>query len=115
MSYEVKSVVNGKKIISSNLVHLNGEKEFEIFVDAWSCIVRFKSDEGESRYRGVIEGEKLYLDLYNHTNQLSEAIFKPFAIAGDKRGDIYLTYFTQLIDPASEIRRFEYALWMDEN
>lgn len=108
-----KTVVAGKTPVHTQVVHLLGQDSFEIFLDNWSCAVRFKSDEGISRYMGQVEDGKLYIDIYNHNNPLGEFLFTPFTIASISGRSVYMTYATNLVDSATLMRRFEYVLWMD--
>ena len=114
LKYPVRVVVGGKKIVHSQLVHLQGQDEFRVYLGEWHCRIRFKNDDKGSRYSAVIENDILCLDLYNHNNHLDETIFEPFIIAGSEDGDIYMTYGTHIIDPVQKIRAFELVLWMDE-
>ena len=112
--HAVKVVVDGKREVHSQLVHLQGQTVFKIYLDAWSCTVRFLDDSGASRYAGNVVDNHLYVDLYNHNNSIGESIFTPFAVAGSDGKNIYMTYKTNLIDPVIKVRSFEFVLWMDE-
>jgi len=112
--HAVKVVVDGKRAVHSQLVHLQGQTSFKIYLDGWSCTIRFLDDAGVSRYSGNIIDGHLYVDLYNHNNSLGESIFTPFVIAGTDGKNIYMTYRTSLIDPSVKVRTLEFVLWMDE-
>ena len=112
--HAVKVVVDGKQAVHSQLVQLQGQSSFKIFLDGWSCTVRFLDDAGTSRYVGNVIDGHLYVDLYNHNNPLGESIFAPFTIAGADGKNIYMTYRTNLIDASLKVRSVEFVLWMDE-
>ena len=109
----IKTIVGGQVVIHSEVVHINGQDRFDISINGWICTVRFKEDDGASRYSGVVEDGRLYVDLYNHKNTLGESITTPFVIAQIGSANIWMTYRTTMLEATIKARSFEYALWMD--
>lgn len=105
-------------MVSSQSVSLTGENpELEIYLDEWSCIVRFLDDaENEkSRYKVEVEEGKLHVNLYNHNSKQGEFIYSPFKVAKAGKWQIYLTYFTELHGGVTVgARRFDYHVWVEE-
>lgn len=114
----VKTKVGTKYMVSSQSVCLTGENpEFEIFLDEWSCVVRYLDDaENErSRYKIEVVEEKLYINLYNHNSKKGEFIYSPFKVAKAGRWQVYLTYFSELHGGSIVgARKFDYQVWVEE-
>jgi len=98
----------------SAVFQLKGKDSFDIHVDSWSCTVRFKSDSNAPRYSGAYENNRLYIDMYNHNNSLGDTIGEPFRIASAGDVHFYMTYTVSLLNDEQNVRRVEYALWVDE-
>jgi hypothetical protein len=114
----VRTKVGSRFLISTQSVSLTGTNpEFEIFLDEWSCIVRFLTDEenAKSRYKVNVNQDKLYLDLFNHISTTGELIFNPIKVAKAGRWQIYLTYWTKLHKGSSSgARTMDYSVWLEE-
>lgn len=109
----VSTTVNGMTVVHTQAVHIAGAQSFDISINGYVCTVRFKSDEGGSRYIGVPADGKFYVDCYNHNNSLGESIFKPFPVAKLNEKTIWMTYYTNVVSTELNIRRFEYSLWLE--
>ena len=114
--FNVSSAVNGKKVVSTHVVHLKDVDGFTIYFDDWKMYVKFADDSGSSRYVSAVEGNSLVLTLYNHNNTIGEAIFSPFAVAATvpDAKTVWMTYFSAVIEKSTKTRRFEYSIWLDE-
>lgn len=110
---DVKTKVGNLFVVSTGVAHLHGAQNLEIDINGYTCSVRFVSDGGGPRYEGAAVGTSFLVTCYNHFNHFGEAIFTPFAVGQIAGKTIYMTYFTNLIDPAQGVRRFEYSLWME--
>ena len=113
----VRTKVGARYMISSQSVSLTGENpEMEIYLDDWSCMIRFLEDEGKSRYKVNIVQGKLFLDLYNHKSTKGEFIYSPIKIAKSAKWQIYLTYWTKVhIGSSTGARKFDYHIWVEES
>lgn len=112
----VRAKVGARYLVGNQSVSLTGENpEVEIFLDKWSCIVRFLDDEGTSRFKLNVNQEKLYLDLYNHKSAKGNFIYSPIKIAKSGKWHIFITYWTKKHSGSStEGRKLEYWLWAEE-
>lgn len=111
----VRTKVGARYMISSQSVSLTGENpEMEIFLDDWSCMVRFLDDDGTSRYKVNVEQSKLYLDIYNHNSAKGDYYYTPIKIARAGKWQIFITYWTKL-HTGSKVtsRKFDYHIWVE--
>lgn len=113
----VRTKVGARYMVSSQSVSLTGENpEMEIFLDDWSCMIRFLVDDGKARYKVNIVQEKLFLDLYNHVSTKGEFIYSPIKVANSGKWQIYLTYWTKLHGGSkTAARKFNYHVWVEES
>lgn len=115
-SPEVRTKVGNRFMVSSQSVPLTGENpEVEVFLDDWSCVVRFLSDDGKARYKVNEAQAKLYLDLFNHASVKGQYMYTPILIAQTDKWKIFITYWTKIYPGSKSLSRLlDYSIWVEE-
>ncbi|WP_347169062.1 DUF6864 domain-containing function [Pseudomonas salmasensis] len=109
---KVKSLVDGRYVVKTEVVHLKEALGFEIDIQGYKVHIAFKFDEGGSRYTGKADNG-YYIECYNHTSPTGDSIFTPFSVAKLNGKSIWMTYLCTTLNSEKNIRRFEYSIWME--
>jgi len=72
--------INSRKLLSSGVVHVEGELPIKIQIANLRFAFKFAKDDGESRYSGEVSGDELLFTLYNHGNSLGEGFFRQYPL-----------------------------------
>ncbi|MCX7097887.1 MAG: hypothetical protein NTV43_08295 [Methylococcales bacterium] len=113
-SVQISTKVAGRELLTSGVVHFEGEHQVAVTIDDLKFVFEFKRDDGNPRYVGRLEGDVLYFELYNHKNSLGEGLLAPLDIAQLNSRALSFTYFTNTVNAEMNSRRFEYAFYLDE-
>jgi len=105
--------INSRKLLSSGVVHVEGELPIKIQIANLRFAFKFAKDDGESRYSGEVSGDELLFTLYNHGNSLGEGFFSPIPVATIEGQNLSFTYFVNTLDAQKGSRRFEYAFYLE--
>lgn len=109
---QTQSWVGSRRVLTSGVVHLEGDLPIKIRISDLTFVFRFANDEGESRYVGETKQGELHLTLFNHSNTLGEGFLAPIPVATLNGEALSLTYFVNTLDNAKGARRFEYVFYL---
>ena len=109
----LKVKVGGKDLLFSGVVHID-QTECLIEIENLKLVFIFKDDDGQSRYEGKVEDDRLNIYLINHKNSLGEGTFSPLEIGTLKNRKLYVTYFVFSTSPEENKRVLEFAFYLGE-
>jgi len=109
---QITTWVGGRKVLTSGVVHLEGDLPIKIQVSNLVFVFSFAKDEGGPRYVGEAKQGELHLTLFNHSNTLGEGFLDPIPVAVLNEEPLSLTYFVNTLDPVKGVRRFEYVFYL---
>ncbi len=108
------SISIGKlELIGAGTLHVTNDDIISLFIDTLKYEFRFKNDDKEKRYSGLLENDVMVVDFFNHNNSLGEGVFEPFEIGKVAGNKIFMTYYTSQISNENGARRFEYTLYKE--
>lgn len=110
----ISTKVAERELLTSAVVHLEGDESVTVEIDSLRFIFTFKSDEGSPRYTGTIKDGALVLELFNHKNSLGEGMLTPVAVGTLSGRPLSFTYFANTINADKSARRFEYAFYLGD-
>ena len=114
-SVNISTKVAERELLTSGIVHIEGEYPIVISIDEFTFIFSFKSDDSGPRYTGGFEEKTLNFDLFNHKNSLGEGKLTPIEVATMNGRNLSFTYFVNTVNADTNARRFEYAFYLSES
>jgi hypothetical protein len=96
-------------VLGSVVLHHRLDSIVEVALPMGPMLVQFKEDEKGTRYEGGAEGEKFFLNFFNHNNPNGEGIFTPIRLGSVDNLSYYFTYFSLAF--TSTGRKLELAIY----
>ncbi|MDF9756752.1 DUF6864 domain-containing function [Pseudomonas hunanensis] len=111
---DITANVNGIKVLSSGVIHLESNWPIDFDVQGMKMQVRFMENPGESvsRYETKVENGAWNLYLTNFSHPAGEGVYAPIPIATISGKQLYMTFSVGTIERAKGVRIFSYTFML---